>query len=88
MAAKLPIVASRVGGIPEMIVDGQNGFLVQSEDAEALKTACIHLLDHPETRLAMGMEGWSIVDQMFNIERQVDQLEALYTEQLRAYGKS
>jgi glycosyltransferase involved in cell wall biosynthesis len=88
MAAKLPIVASRVGGIPEMIVDGQNGFLVQSEDADGLTTACIRLLDHPETRLAMGMEGWSIVDQTFNIERQVDQLEALYMEQLHAHGKS
>lgn len=88
MAAKLPIVASRVGGIPEMVVEGQNGCLVPAEDVEGLTTACIHLLDHPETRFAMGLEGWSVVNQTFNIERQVDRLETLYIEQLSAYGKS
>jgi len=88
MAAKLPIVASRVGGIPEMLTDGQNGCLVEAENLDGLTTACIHLLNDPEKRLTMGMEGWNIVNQMFNIERQVDKLEELYIEQLRAYGKS
>jgi len=88
MAAKLPIVASMVGGIPEMIVDGANGCLVQAEDVEGLIAACIHLLDHPEKRVALGLEGWSIVNQKFNIVQQVDKLEALYLEHLRAHGKS
>jgi glycosyltransferase involved in cell wall biosynthesis len=86
MAAKIPIVASRVGGIPEMITDGQNGCLVESEDVAGLATACIDLLDHPEKRRAMGNEGWKIVHQQFNIERQVNKLEDLYLEQIRAYG--
>jgi len=88
MAAKLPIVASRVGGIPEMVTDGQNGCLVEAENLDGLTTACIHLLNDPEKRIAMGMEGWNIVNQTFNIERQVDKLEELYIEQLSAYGKS
>jgi glycosyltransferase involved in cell wall biosynthesis len=86
MAAKLPIVASRVGGIPEMVMDGQNGCLVEAQDVTALATACIHLLDHREKRIAMGIEGWNIVEQKFNIERQVDKLEELYIEQLQAHG--
>jgi glycosyltransferase involved in cell wall biosynthesis len=88
MAAKLPIIASRVGGIPEMINDGENGCLVEPQDLTGLAFACIHLLRDPEKRLIMGAAGWNIVNQKFNIERQVDKLEGLYLEQLNAYGKS
>jgi len=87
MAAKLPIVASRVGGIPEMIAPGQNGCFVEPEDVDGLARACIQLLNDPEKRAAMGRAGSNIVDQKFNIERQVGKLEELYMEQLRAYGK-
>lgn len=88
MAARLPIVASRVGGIPEMIVDGQNGCLVGPQDLDGLADACIHLLSNPQKRAAMAGKGWSIVQQKFNIERQVDRLEELYREQLHHYAYS
>jgi len=87
MAAKLPIVASRVGGIPEMVTDGQNGCLVEPEDLDGLASACIHLLKNAETRVAMGAAGWGTVNQKFNIERQVDQLEQVYLDQLHTYEK-
>jgi glycosyltransferase involved in cell wall biosynthesis len=77
-----------VGGVPEMVADGQNGVLVEPEDLSGLASACIQLLNNPEQRAAMGAQGWKIVNQRFNIERQVDQLKELYLEQLRAYGKS
>ena len=88
MAAKLPIVATRVGGIPEMIANGQNGFLVAPEDVDGLAKACNHLLENPEKRLDMAEEGWKTVNRKFSVERQVDQLKELYLAQLRAYGKS
>jgi glycosyltransferase involved in cell wall biosynthesis len=88
MAAKLPIVASRVGGVPEMIANGQNGFLVAPQDVAGLVKACNHVLEHAEKRLDMGMEGWKIVKKKFSVERQVEQLKELYLEQLKAYGKS
>ena len=87
MAAKLPIIASRVGGVPEMITNGQNGCLVEPEDEEGLAQACIDLLVSSEKRAAVGAEGWRIVNQKFNIEKQVDQLETLYLDQLTAHGK-
>jgi len=87
MAAKLPVIASRVGGVPEMVTDGGNGCLVEPADLNALTNACMYLLNNPEKRMAMGAEGWSIVSQKFNIERQVDQLKKLYLDQLQAYGK-
>jgi glycosyltransferase involved in cell wall biosynthesis len=88
MAAKLPIIASRVGGVPEMVIDEQNGCLVEPEDLAALATACIHLLSNPEKRIAMAAEGWKIVGQSFNIERQVEQLQNLYLNELQAHGKT
>jgi glycosyltransferase involved in cell wall biosynthesis len=88
MAAKLPIIASRVGGVPEMVMDGENGCLVEAEDVDGLAAACIHLLNNHQKCVKMGAVGWNIVNQTFNIERQVDKLEDLYVEQLRAYGKS
>jgi glycosyltransferase involved in cell wall biosynthesis len=88
MAARLPIVASRVGGIPEMIADGQNGILVAPENVGGLAKACLHLLENPEKRLDMGEEGWKTVNRKFSILRQVEQLKDLYWEQIRKYGKS
>jgi glycosyltransferase involved in cell wall biosynthesis len=88
MAARLPLIASRVGGIPEMIADGQNGFLVEPEDIDGLSRICIRLLENSDERAAMGAAGWKIVHQKFNIERQVEQLKELYLAQLQAYGKS
>lgn len=71
-----------------MIADGQNGLLVAPEDPEGLSRACLRLLKNAEERAAMGAEGWRIVNQRFSIERQAKQLQDLYLEQLRAYGKS
>jgi glycosyltransferase involved in cell wall biosynthesis len=88
MAAKLPIIASRVGGVPEMILDGKNGLLVEPENPDGLSSACIRLLKNPDERAAMGAAGWKTVNQRFNIERQVDHLQEVYLEQIRAYGKS
>ena len=88
MAAKLPIVASQVGGIPEMIANGQNGLLLPPEDVKGLAKACTHLLENPEKRLDMGEEGWKTVNRKFSTDRQVEQLQELYLDQLRAYGKS
>ncbi len=87
MAARLPIVASRVGGIPEMVIDEQNGCLVEAEDVDALASACNHLLGDAGKRTSMGAKGWEIVQRKFSIQRQVEELKQLYLSQLQAYGK-
>ena len=88
MAARLPIVATSVGGIPEMIVNRLNGLLVEPEDLNGLARASNHLLTYPEKRADMAAEGWKVVNQKFSIERQVEQLKTLYLDQLKAYGKT
>jgi glycosyltransferase involved in cell wall biosynthesis len=56
-ARSRPVVASRVGGIPELVEDGETGVLVRPEDATALAAAVLRILDDPATAKAMGERG-------------------------------
>ncbi|MEW5985372.1 MAG: glycosyltransferase [Chloroflexota bacterium] len=82
MAAGRPIVASNVGGVPEMVEHGRNGLLVPPADPAALAQACIHLLNHPAQAQAMGRAGRAIVQQRFDARRQVRRLVEIYEELL------
>ena len=86
MACRLPIVASAVGGVPEMVVDGVNGILVQPANPAELSQVCNNLLAHPDKLSALGESGWSFVNQKFNINQQVTQLQDLYLEQIERHG--
>lgn len=57
MVAGLPVVATRVGGIPEQVEDGVSGFLVPPADTEAMYRALLRLLRDPELRASMGRRG-------------------------------
>ena len=87
MAARLPIVACAVGGVPEMVTDGENGRLVSAGIPRELSDACIALLAVPEVRKKMGEKGWQIVNEKFNIQEQVGQLGKLYLELIGDYGR-
>lgn len=84
MAAGIPIVASAVGGVPEMVTDNENGLLVSPRNPTQLARSCIGLLSAPLKRLAMGAAGRKAVFTRFSISRQVQQLEQLYRELLHA----
>ena len=86
MATRLPIVASKVGGIPEMVEDGRNGLLVPPADPVALAEACIRLLQSREMAMAMGLAGREIVEGRFNVEVQAQRLGDLYEELVAAKG--
>ncbi|MBE0683507.1 MAG: glycosyltransferase [Anaerolineales bacterium] len=85
MACRLPIVASAVGGIPEMIQSNGNGCLVSPAQPSELSEACETLLKQPNLRIRMGDEGWNLVYQKFNIIHQVIQLEEQYLELINRY---
>jgi glycosyltransferase involved in cell wall biosynthesis len=86
MAAGLPVVASRVGGIPEIVTDGQNGVLVQPGDPAALATAVVHLIDHPGSAIALGGAARSWVRRTYSFERMVSSTERVYVEEIEAQG--
>ncbi len=77
MAASLPVVATEVGGIPELIRHGENGLLVPPADARALARAIEDLLDNPEKAERMGRRGREIVQERFTLERKIDETERL-----------
>jgi glycosyltransferase involved in cell wall biosynthesis len=75
MASGLPVVASEVGGIPELVRHGENGLLVPCDDASALADALAELAPDPERRRAMGVAGRRAVIEGFAIERMLDAVE-------------
>ncbi len=80
MALSRPVVASNVGGIPEMITDGVTGLLVPPHDADALADAIVRLLrDHPYAD-TLGRAGHDMVHDRFCIQLMVRAIEDIYEE--------
>jgi glycosyltransferase involved in cell wall biosynthesis len=79
MAAAKPVVASRVGGIPDLVRDGQNGYLVAPADEKALAEGIIKLLDAPENAKEMGLRGQQYCQQ-FSLQAMIAKLDNLYSE--------
>jgi glycosyltransferase involved in cell wall biosynthesis len=86
MAAGLPVVASAVGGVPEVVVDGETGFLVTPEDAPALRAAIERLLADPSLRRRLGEAGRRRAAATFALPRWQAAHLALYTELLAERG--
>lgn len=84
MAAGVPVVATRVGGTPEVIDDGEHGLLVPSNDAPALAAAISRVLDDPALAARLGANGRRRVAEEFSFEAVVRKTEALYRELLAA----
>ena len=77
-ATGLPIVGSRVGGIPECMLEGKTGFLVPERDEDALARRMAELLEDPVRRHRMGAAGRALVEDRFDIDRQTAVLENYY----------
>ena len=78
MAEGLPVVATNVGGTPEMISDGRTGLLVPPNDARTLAANVRQLLERPDLRARLGRAGFEVVRERFNVERITTQYERLY----------
>jgi len=83
MAAAKPVVATRVGGIPDVVLDKKSGYLVQSKDAEGLARGILDLLQAPERAKEMGQKGREAVYPRFAAQTLITHVERLYAELLR-----
>ena len=82
MAAGRPVLASRVGGLAEAVVDGSTGVLVEPEDDEGLARALARLRDDPDLRARFGKAGTARIAEGFLPEHMVASYERLYREVL------
>jgi glycosyltransferase involved in cell wall biosynthesis len=87
MATGLPIVASSVGGIPDLVKDGENGLLVPPADASALEKAFSDLLTDKEKRNRMGEAGKKMC-LPYSAEAMVEQIDDLYKDLLEKYSNN
>jgi glycosyltransferase involved in cell wall biosynthesis len=86
MAAARPVVGSRVGGIPEMIVDGETGWLVPPRDPAALALRLEQLLGDPAGAAGFGRAGRERASLVFGVSRHVARLREVYQHVLNAGG--
>jgi glycosyltransferase involved in cell wall biosynthesis len=79
-AAGVPVVATAVGGSPELVEDGVNGYLVPAGDAKALARRIMDVLSFPANQRAMGQEGREKVTREFTFQIQARQYRRLFEE--------
>ncbi|WP_448577433.1 glycosyltransferase [Thermosphaera sp.] len=83
MACGKPVIASRVGGLPDQVIDGYNGFLVPPRDPKAIADKILYLLENPSEMKRMGLNGRRLAEEKFDIEKRVDKIIRLYKTLLR-----
>lgn len=87
LAMRIPVVATNVGGNPELVKDGVNGLLVPPKDPGAMASAIVRLFTDRELRERMGKAGRDYVINNLSMDAVVDKTEALYLEQIEKEEK-
>jgi glycosyltransferase involved in cell wall biosynthesis len=82
LASGLPVVTTRVGGIPEVIEDGKNGFLINPYDSRGLANRILYLIENPKMASEMGILGRRTVERKCNWDNIVKQVLEVYNEAL------
>ena len=82
MALEVPVVATRVNGVPRLVQDGRNGFLVEPDDLEGLTTALRGLLTNDGLRELFRAAGRRTVETRFSFPTRMERLKRVYDELL------
>jgi N-acetyl-alpha-D-glucosaminyl L-malate synthase BshA len=82
MSCEVPVIASRVGGLPEVIQDGVTGFICDPEDVEGMAAHGIRLLTDPALRQSIGRAAAAEVERRFCTSKVVPEYEKYYDEVL------
>ena len=83
MAMKVPVIATDVGGLQEIVAEGETGMLVQPANIDALYGALKYLIQHADLRQKMGEAGKKRVENMFSLEKNVRKTEEIYLNVLK-----
>ncbi|MCK4649367.1 glycosyltransferase family 4 protein [bacterium] len=87
LAMERPVVATNVGGIPELVKDNETGLLVPPADSKALARAILELLEDREKAKRLGKNGRRLIEKKFSQETMIERIEDLYRELLRKRGR-
>jgi len=77
-ACARPVIASKVGGIPEVVIDGQTGILVPPDDETALTNGIIKMARDQASGRQLGLNGYRMVQEKFSWSESLDRMTALY----------
>mgnify|MGYP006202903071 CR=1 FL=1 len=78
MMAKKPVVGANHGGLTEIILNNETGFLIEPKSVSDLKKALMHLIENPSLRKEMGEKGYLRVTSTFSVEQYVDSFEKFF----------
>ncbi len=78
MSYAIPVVSTRVGGIPELVLDGQTGFLVEPGDLDGLRGKIGELIANQEKRRAFGLCGRRVIEEKYNIANNIRIVDDIY----------
>ncbi len=86
MACGRPVIATRVGGIPEVVEENRSGFLVERGDYRAMAAKVAHLMDHREDLEALSSRACELVRERFSMDRHAERILSVYHEVLGVGG--
>jgi glycosyltransferase involved in cell wall biosynthesis len=78
LSMKIPVIATAIGGLPEVVIDQQTGLLILPGDVEALRRALLWVHQHPAQSKQMAERGYAHVHAHFTFEKMIDRTEAIY----------
>jgi glycosyltransferase involved in cell wall biosynthesis len=88
MALGKPTVASRVGGVPEIVAEGETGFMVEPGHSGQLADRVVQLLQDRDLRLRLGRAGRARVENHFTVAHTIAGIETVFDELLRRQGSA
>lgn len=78
MASEVPVIATRSGGLPEVVTDGENGYLLPVGDVDGMSARAIEILSDEELQRQMGRNGREVAETKFNVHKVVPQYREFY----------
>jgi L-malate glycosyltransferase len=81
-ACEVPVVVSNVGGLPEVVLDNETGFVIETKNAQAIAEKMIYFMEHPEEGTEMGKRGRDHVEKLYRWEENAEYMVELYEQKL------
>jgi glycosyltransferase involved in cell wall biosynthesis len=79
-ACGVPVLTTDVGGVKDILLEGETGFIVSARNVELFAEKLVHLINNEELRKKMSQNGWNFVSEKFHYKRLVHDMEKYYRQ--------